>query len=147
MLAELADRITSDMVRSAYREAAGPMSSEPITAYDVPSVIRVLESAMTGADGLPPLLRFLEGLSQRLPTAAADNLRSWVDDFARREDIPRHLLSRLRLSRPPSDSGQMKFYLLAELLGFRCRRRALPQQGDAVAGRSPPLAAERPAPA
>jgi hypothetical protein len=118
ILAELADRITSDMVGSAYREAAGLMSSEAITAYDVPSVIRVLESAMTAADGLPPLLHFLEGLSRRLPTAAADNLRSWVDDFARREDIPRHLLSRLRLSRPPSDSGQTKFYLLAELLGF-----------------------------
>lgn len=118
MLAELADRITSDIVRSAYREAAGLLTSETITPYDVPSVIRVLESATTGADGMPPLLRFLEGLSRRLPTAAADNLRSWVDDFARREDIPRHLLSRLRLSRPPSDSGQMKFYLLTELLGF-----------------------------
>lgn len=118
MLAALADRITSDMVRSAYREAAGPLSSEPIIPYDVPSVIRVLESATTGADGLPPLIRFLEGLSRRLPMVAGDDLRSWVDDFALREGTPRHLLSRLRLSRPPADSGQTNFYLLAELLDF-----------------------------
>jgi len=118
ILLALADRITAEMVRSAYREAAGPLSSEPITAYDVPSVIRVLESATTGADGLPPLIGFLERFSQRLPAAAANDLRSWVDDFASRDGTPRHLISRLRLSKAPVDRGEMASYLLAELLDF-----------------------------
>jgi len=118
ILFALADRITSDMVRSTYRDAVGPLSSEPITPYDVQSVVRVLESATTGADGLPPLLGFLEGLARRLPMDAVGDLRSWVDDFARREDIARHLISRLRLSRPPTDRGQRISYLLAELQEF-----------------------------
>lgn len=118
MLAALADRITSDMVRSAYRSAVGPLSSEPITAYDLPSVIRVLESATTGADGLPPLLAFLEGLSRQLPEDAASDLRGWVDEFALRDDIPRHLISRLRLSQPRADEEEPTSYLLAELLDF-----------------------------
>ena len=123
------------------------MSSEPITPYDVQSVIRVLESAMTGADGLPPLLGFLEGLAQRLPTAAVDNLRSWVDDFARREDIPRHLVSRLRLSRPPTDRGQMKFYLLAELQEFGADDERYLSLVTLLQGDRRRLAAERSGPA
>jgi hypothetical protein len=115
ILSSLADRITSDIVRSAYREAAGPLSSVPITPHDVQSVIRVLESATTGADGLPPLLGFLEGLARQLPEAAVGGLRSWVDDFAMREGIPLHLISRLRLFRPPTVRGQRTSYLLAEL--------------------------------
>jgi vWA-MoxR associated protein C-terminal domain/vWA-MoxR associated protein middle region 0 len=118
MLSGLADRITSDMVRSAYRSAVGPLSSEPITPYDLPSVIRVLESATTGANGLPPLLAFLEALARHLPEAATNDLRDWVDDFALRDDIPRHLISRLRLSEPRSDGKEPTSYLLAELLDF-----------------------------
>ena len=118
MLSGLADRITSDMVRSAYRSAVGPLSSEPITPYDLPSVIRVLESATTGANGLPPLLAFLEALARQLPEDAANNLRDWVNDFALRDDIPRHLISRLRLSEPRADKKEPTSYLLAELLDF-----------------------------
>ncbi len=118
ILLALADRITSDMVRSAYREATGPVSAESITPYDVQSVIRVLESATTGADELPPLLGFLEGLARQLPAAAVGDLHSWVDDFALSESIPRHLISRLRLFRPPTGRAQITSYLLAELQDF-----------------------------
>ena len=118
ILATLARVITSDMVRSAYREATGPLSSAPIAAYDVSSVIRALESATTGPDGLPPLLGFLEGLARRLPAEPAGHLRAWVDDFVLRENIPRHLIPGLRLSSRPADADQTMSYLLTELSAF-----------------------------
>jgi hypothetical protein len=96
ILSTLADRMTVDMVRSAYREAVGPLA-DPIAAHDTQSVIRVLESAITGADGLPPLIGFVEGLARQLP-GAAEVLRDWADEFALREDIPRHLIVRERLA-------------------------------------------------
>ncbi|HEY6787035.1 MAG TPA: trypsin-like peptidase domain-containing protein [Trebonia sp.] len=117
ILSALEDRITVDMVRSAYREAAGPLVAEPIAPHDTQSVIRVLESATTGANGLPPLLGFLEGLAALLP-GVADELRDWVDEFASRESIPRHLIARVRLARPPTTPRSAKSYLVAELRDF-----------------------------
>jgi NTP-dependent ternary conflict system VMAP-like protein/trypsin-like peptidase/effector-associated domain 2 (EAD2)-containing protein len=117
ILAAMADLITSEMVRSAYRDAVGLLSSEPIVPHDVTSVIRVLESAITLPDGLPPLLGFLEGLARRLPPGPAGQLRAWVDDFVVRENTPKHLIARWRLSRMPADDGQTA-YLLAEVLNF-----------------------------
>jgi vWA-MoxR associated protein C-terminal domain/Trypsin-like peptidase domain/vWA-MoxR associated protein middle region 0/Effector-associated domain 2 len=110
--------MTSEIVRAAYRDAAGPLSSEPIVAYDLPSVIRVLESATTGPEGLPPLLGFLEGLARRLSAAPAAELHAWVDEFVLRDNTPRHLIARLRLSRPPAGQNLTTSYLLAELQNF-----------------------------
>ena len=117
ILSMLADRITVDMVRSAYREAAGPLAAEPIVPHDTQSVIRVLESATTGADGLPPLIGFVEGLARRVP-GAADALREWVDEFALRVDIQRNLIARARLSAPPTTQRPVKSHLVAELQDF-----------------------------
>ena len=117
ILSGLADRITAEMVRSSYREAAGPLAAQPIAPHDTEMVIRALESATTGADGLPPLIGFLEGLAHRLPGAASE-LRDWVDEFASRHDIPRHLIARVRLARPPTGPGPAPSYLVAELRDF-----------------------------
>jgi vWA-MoxR associated protein C-terminal domain/vWA-MoxR associated protein middle region 0/Effector-associated domain 2/Trypsin-like peptidase domain len=114
ILAMLAQTTNVQMVLTAYQEAAGPLSTQDIDPFDLPSVVRILESATSGPDGLPPLLGFLEGLSRRLPEAETGGLRAWVDDFAAREGIPRHLISRLRISSPPS-SAPATGYLLAEL--------------------------------
>jgi hypothetical protein len=114
ILAMLAQTTNVQMVLTAYQEAAGPLSTQDIDPFDLPSVVRILESATSGPDGLPPLLGFLEGLSRRLPETEIAGLRAWVDDFADRERIPRHLISRLRISSPPS-AAPATGYLLAEL--------------------------------
>jgi len=118
LLSELETRVTSDMVRTAYREAAGELSPVPITPHDVPSVIRVLESATLGPDGLPPLLGFLEALARQLPGEHADGLHRWVDGIAQREGIPRHLISAIRLSTRPASRNTVTGYLLTELRDY-----------------------------
>lgn len=118
ILSTWAGLITADMVRAAYRSIAGPLSPEPIVAHDVESVIRVLESATTGADGLPPLLGFLEILARTLPDQAAREIQDWVDEFARQENIPRRLIAPLRLSMAPARPREVTSYLLAHLENF-----------------------------
>ena len=58
------------------------MSNGNIDPFDLPSVIRTLESATSRPDGLPPLLHFLEGLCQLLqedlPAEITADLHSWV---------------------------------------------------------------------
>jgi hypothetical protein len=116
LLGVLADRLTADMVQDAYRMAADPLSRMAIDPFDLGSVVRLLETANSGQDGLPPLLVFLEELSRPLPGAVTEDLHEWVDDFAEREDIPRFLISRLRLSTPPSSGSDLvTCYLLTEL--------------------------------
>jgi hypothetical protein len=108
--------ITVDTVLSSYREAAGLLSTRSIDPFDLQQVVRILESAMSGPDGLPPLLIFLEGLSRRLQSPATAELRDWVDLFAAREGIPSHLISRIRISSPPASTATPATgYLLTEL--------------------------------
>ena len=101
-LGVLAETVTADVVLSFYRAASGPLQTAAVNPFDLPSVIRRLEAVTSDPDGLPPLITFLEELSKRLPQARSDGLRTWVDDFAGREGTPRHLISRLRLSSPPT---------------------------------------------
>ncbi len=95
------------------------MSNGNIDPFDLPSVIRTLESATSRPDGLPPLLHFLEGLCQLLqedlPAEITADLHSWVDEFARREGIPPHQIMRLRLSSPPIAPPAVTGYVITEL--------------------------------
>ena len=68
---------------------------------------------------LPPLVHFLELLSLLLPSSPTiTDLRSWVDAFSNRQGVPRHLISRLRVSPPPSPLQRTTGYLMTELSRF-----------------------------
>jgi hypothetical protein len=115
VLDELRPQIAADRVLSTYRQAAGQLGLAEIDPFDLPSVLRRLEAATSDPDGLPPLITFLEELSQFLPQQTVDGLRTWVNDFAGRENIPRHLILRLRISRPPTAPSSAIGYVLIEL--------------------------------
>lgn len=119
-LGVLAETVTAELVLNSYRAASGPLQTADVDPFDLPSVIRRLEAVTSNPDGLPPLVTFLEELSKELPRDMSDGLRTWVDGFAEWEGIPRHLISRLRLSSPPTRYASRRTlatsYLLTELL-------------------------------
>jgi hypothetical protein len=137
LLDELAWHVTAYEVLTAFRACSRPMmhGTDNVNAFDLPSVIATLEAAAAVPGQLPPLIEFLEELRRLLPADVTGDLRTWTDEFAAREGIPRHLLSRLRLAAAPARDGagdplgstasdpvtrlaepRMTGYLLAELL-------------------------------
>lgn len=137
LLDQLSMYISAHMVDTAFR-AGSPsvtLGRNIIDPFDLPSVIAALEAANSVPEQLPPLISFLEELSRLLPPDVTSSLRTWTDEFAAREGIPRHLLSRLRLAvvsthdafgEPPDGAADdplgraagdpVTCYLLAELL-------------------------------
>ncbi len=121
LLDELAWHVTAFAVLTALRAVTRPVmhDMDDIDPFDLPSVIATLEAANSVPDQLPPLISFLEELSRLLPEDVTGDLRSWTEEFAAREGIPRYLLSRLRLAAAPAKDGAdepVVCYLLAELL-------------------------------
>jgi hypothetical protein len=128
LVGALDEDITADMVMRCHRQAIGPLTPANIDPFDLPSVVRALESATAGPDGLSPLVLFVEGLSRLLPDHLTADLRAWVDDFAGREGIPRYQISRLRISSPPPVSAPATSYVMTELLPYGAdERRYLPR--------------------
>ncbi len=107
------------MVRFVYRGTARLLSYEPIAPHDVQSVTRVLEWSIIGADGLPLLLPFREGLARRLPAAVVGDLRSWVDDYALHEGMPRY-------PTPPAQRGSIWRFLPRQAVSIVCSDTADP---------------------
>jgi hypothetical protein len=123
LLGTLEEYITADMVMRCHHEAVGPLSSTNIDPFDLPSVVRALESATANPDELPPLVRFVEELSRRLPQRLASGLRAWVDDFSGRESIPRYQISRLRISSSPPPPAPTTGYVMTELSPYGADER------------------------
>ena len=119
LLDVLSEDITVDMVLRCNRETAAWSNSADVDPRDIYAVIRSLESATWVPDELPPLVHFLELLSLLLPSSPTiTDLRSWVDAFSNRQGVPRHLISRLRVSPPPSPLQRTTGYLMTELSRF-----------------------------
>jgi hypothetical protein len=110
--------VRADMVIRSYQEAVPPLGQSEIDSLDLPSVVRLLESATAVLSDLPPLIHFIEVLCRQLPAAKATDMHEWVDDFARREGIDRGQIARLRLSTTPLFSPPMMSYLLTEVTPY-----------------------------
>ncbi len=115
LLGSLENEITAEMVMRCYRMATGPLRPANIDPSSLVSVVRALESATAGSDGLPPLVQFLEELSRMLGQPMAAGLWSWVDSFSGHEFIPHYEITRLRISSPPPPSGPVTGYVVTEL--------------------------------
>ena len=110
--------VRANMVIRSYEEAAPPLGQAEIDPLDLPSVARELESATAVWGDLPPLIHFIEALCRQLPTPKTAALHGWVDDYARRVDLDRGQIARLRLSTPPMLTPSTAGYLLTEIAPY-----------------------------
>jgi len=107
-------QVRADMVIRSYWEAVPQLSHPEIDWLRLPSVVRALE-AMPAMGDLPPLVHFLEILCRQLPEDITTDLHRWVDALARRDNLDREQIERLRFSSELWSSPVTRGYLLTEI--------------------------------
>ncbi|MGW3766993.1 VMAP-C domain-containing protein [Actinomadura verrucosospora] len=127
LLRSLGDRVSEAVepaaIRALYWKVAGP--SGPALAADpgdLWSVLGRLEDLTFSAEGVPPLLAFVEGLAAHAAGPAAAGLRAWADRLAHRLGAARGLPPARRREVPAArDAGAReaaaRSYLVIELRG------------------------------
>ncbi|MGI5207359.1 effector-associated domain 2-containing protein [Spirillospora sp. CA-108201] len=120
LLRSLGDRVSDAVgpaaIRALYWEVTGP--SGPALAADpgdLWSVLACLEDLTLSAEGVPPLLAFVEGLAARAAGPASAGLRAWADRLAHRLGPAGGLPPARRRELPESRSAGARSYLVIEL--------------------------------
>jgi len=104
-LLELMAGSAGEHLADLVREAAGPAAAElPIDRRKPEDALLFLEQLNAGADGVPPLLIFVEYLAGVVGDHRCEQLREWNDRQARRMGME-HDVRKLRLERPSPAGG------------------------------------------
>ncbi|MFC4053452.1 hypothetical protein ACFOY4_27515 [Actinomadura syzygii] len=103
-------------VRTLYWTATGP-SAPALDADpgDLRGVLARLEDLTVGADGVPPLLAFVEELAAHADGPLAAALRSWSDAIAHRLGLRPGLAAARRRAARASERDRPRSYLVIEL--------------------------------
>jgi hypothetical protein len=105
------------VLAALYREAVGPVGPmlEP-GDDDIFAVLARLEEAAADADGVPPLLRFVERIATYADDGTAGALRDWVERFATAHRVGGEHLHRIREGTVHAlGPGGAPVYLIIEL--------------------------------
>jgi hypothetical protein len=106
-------------IAALYRNAVGPVGPVPeCDIHDLRAVLAQLEEVASGVDGIPPLLRFIEGLAANVRESASGGLRKWVDQFTENHGLDIAPVLRIRHQAirtvPAIESTQSIAYLVIE---------------------------------
>lgn len=104
-------------IAALYHDAVGPVGPAlGPEIRDISAVVARLEEAAADADGIPPLLRFVERLATYADNGTAIVLRGWTERFAARHRVSGDQLHRIRQGTARAiGSGGPPAYLIIEV--------------------------------